>query len=92
MDDDDADAQASRLELPRDWNFDFLGCKMVQIKDSALVFKPMKAEQQVAVFRLDNLASGNPTLTALPALGRYVESFAVALHSDGKVYLSGGFD
>ena len=28
----------------------------------------------------------------LPALAKYIESFAVALHSDGKVYLSGGFD
>ena len=51
-------AQASKLELPRDCNFDFLGCRMVQIKDAALIFKPMKEEQQVAVFRLDMLASG----------------------------------
>ena len=87
---DSKNAQA--MELPRDCNFDLLGCRMVQIKDAALIFKPMKEEQQVAVFRLDMLASGQLTWKALPALGRYVESFAVAHHSDGKVYLSGGFD
>lgn len=81
---------AGKIELPEEFGFDLKESKLIQVRDFILVFKPMKEEEKIAVYKLEKLDSNKPTCKALPSLDYWVIKFAVACYHEHTIYLSGG--
>ena len=81
---------AGKIELPEEFGFNLFESKLIQVRDFILVFKPMKEEKQIVVYKLEKLDSNKPTCKALPSLDYWVIKFAVACYHEHTIYLSGG--
>lgn len=76
------------IQLPETLPFNFKGARIIQQRNSLLIFKSGRA---VNVYRLFLSKLNRHSYTALTPLQKGVSQYALAIYNDHVVYLSGGY-